>query len=140
MRFRVDSRRFITLFPDIKDEIKAEEEGYNPFRGVTFARASIVPRVNDLIKSGNKADLKKLGTILSTQYSNGDVDTRSIVTVVILNSVPEEYDEKINEYLSEDLQKAFKHSKKYRNKEVQPEKEKKKKATMAQRLDRYNNK
>lgn len=134
------SKRFITLFPELKEEIKAEEEGYHPFRGVTFARASIVPKVNDLIQKGNTVDLKKLGNILSAQYMNGDVDTRSIITVVILNSVPEEKDAVINEYLSEDLQKAFKHAKKYRNKQVQPEKEKKPKQTMAQRLDRYNNK
>jgi len=134
------SKRFMTLFPDLKDEIKAEEEGYSPFRGVTFARASIVPRVNKLVASGSDADLKKLGSILSTQYSNGDFDTRSIITIVILNSIPDEYDAKINEYLSEDLQKAFKHSKKFRGKTVKPEKEKKQKPTMAQRLDRYNNK
>lgn len=134
------SKRFMTLFPELKEEIKHEEEGYNPFRGVTFARASIVPRVNELVKKGNKADLKKLGNILSAQYMNGDVDTRSIITIVILNSIPAEYDDVINEYLSEDLQKAFKHAKKYRGKVVKPEKEKKKKPTMAQRLDRYNNK
>ncbi|MBR1533182.1 MAG: hypothetical protein IJ639_02370 [Ruminococcus sp.] len=133
------SKRFMTLFPELKDEIKQEEECYNPFRGVTFARASIVPRVNDLVKKGNKADLKKLGSILSAQYTNGDVDTRSIITIVILNSIPEEQDEVISEYLSDDLKTAFKHAKKYRNKEVKPEKEKKKKPTMAQRLDRYNN-
>ena len=134
------SKRFVTLFPELKDEIKQEEEGYAPFRGVTFARASIVPKVNNLVKTGSDAELKKLGSILSTQYSNGDFDTRSIITVVILNSLPEESDAVIEPYLSEELQKAFKHSKKYRNKEVKPEKEKKKKATMAQRLDRYNNK
>lgn len=134
------SKRFVTLFPELKDEIKAEEEGYDPFRGVTFTRASIVPRVNKLVESGSEAELKKLGAILSAQYLNGDVDTRSIITIVILNSIPAEHDEKINAYLSEDLQKAFKHSKKFRGKTVQPEKEKKQKPTMAQRLDRYNNK
>lgn len=134
------AKRFITLFPELKDEIKAEEEGYDPFRGVTFARKSIVPRVNDLVKQGNNADLKKLGTILSVQYGNGDADTRSIITIVILNSIPAEYDATINEYLSEDLQKAFKHAAKFRGKTVKPEKEKKQKTTMAQRLDRYNNK
>ena len=134
------SKRFMTLFPELKDEIKTEEECYNPFRGVTFARESLVPKINNLVKTGNKADLKKLGQILSTQYMNGDIDTRSIITIVILNSLSDEDGEKLNEYLSEDLQKAYKHAKKWRGKEVKPEKEKKQKATMAQRLDRYNNK
>lgn len=128
------SKRFVTLFPELKDEIKEEEECYYPFRGVTFAKASIVPKVNQLVKSGSAAELKKLGSILSAQYTNGDVDTRSIITVVILNSIPDELDEKIEAYLSGDLKKAFAHSKKYRGKTVKPEKEKKPKKTMAERL------
>lgn len=128
------SKRFITLFPDIKDEIKDEQDCYYPFRGVTFARASIVPRVNKLVHEGKAGDLKKLGNILSAQYTNGDVDTRSIITIVILNSIPEEDEAKIEEHLSDALQKAFTYAKKYRGKTVKPEKEKKQKKTMAQRL------
>lgn len=128
------SKRFVTLFSDIKDEIREEEECYYPFRGVTFARASIVPRVNDLVKKGNKGELKKLGSILSAQYANGDADTRAIITVVILNSIPEEYEDRVEEFLSDTLKKAFDHAKKYRGKEVKPEKEKKQKKTIAQRL------
>ena len=129
------AKRFITLFPDIKDEIRDEQDCYYPFRGATFAKASIVPRVNKLVKSGNKGDLKKLGGILSTQYTNGDVDTRSIITIVILNSIPEEDEAKIEEYLDDNLKKSFSFAKKYRNKTVKPEKEKKKKKTIAQRLE-----
>lgn len=131
------SKRFVALFPELKDEIREEEECYIPFRGVTFARASIVPRVIALVKRGNAADLKKLGSILSAQYGNGDLDTRSVITVVILNSIPAEYDAAIEEYLSDDLKKAFAASKKLRGKTVKPEKEKKKKPTMAQRLEGY---
>ena len=129
------SKRFITLFPDIKDEIKDEQDCYYPFRGVTFARASIVPRVNKLVHEGKAGELKKLGNILSTQYTNGDVDTRSIITIVILNSIPEEDEAKIEEHLSDALKKAFTYAKKYRGKTVKPEKEKKQKKTMAQRLE-----
>lgn len=128
------SKRFVTLFPDIKDEIRTEEECYYPFRGVTFARASIVPRVNDLVEKGNKADLKKLGSILSAQYGNGDADTRAIITIVILNSIPEQYEDRVEEYLSDPLKKAFAHAKKYRGKTVKPEKEKKQRKTIAKRL------
>ena len=129
------AKRFVTLFPDIKNEIMTEEDSYYPFRGATFARASIVPRVNKLIESGSDGELKKLGNILSTQYSNGDIDTRSIITIAILNSVDPKNDEKIMNYLSEDLKKAFIHSRKWRGKEVKPEKEKKKRPTIAQRLE-----
>ncbi len=129
------SKRFLTLFPEMKDEIRDEQDCYYPFRGVTFARASIVPRVNQLVKDGKAGELKKLGNILTAQYTNGDVDTRSIITIVILNGIPEADEAKIEEYLGDDLKKAFQFAKKYRNKTVKPEKEKKKKPTMAQRLE-----
>ena len=87
------------------------------------------------MKTGKAADLKKLGQILSTQYGNGDPDTRSIITIVILNSISAEYDAKIEEYLDDNLKKAFTYAKKYRNKTVKPEKEKKKRPTVAQRLE-----
>ena len=128
------SKRFITLFPELRDEIKEEQDCYYPFRGVTFTRASIVPRVNKLVHEGKTGELKKLGNILNTQYVNGDADTRSIITIVILNSIPEEDEAKIEEHLSENLKKAFTYAKKYRGKTVKPEKEKKPKKTIAQRL------
>ena len=129
------AKRFATLFPDMKDEIRDEQDCYYPFRGVTFARASIVPRVNKLVHEGKAGELKKLGNLLNAQYVNGDIDTRSIITIVILNSIPEEDEAKIEEYLSDNLKKAFQHAKKWRNKTAKPEKEKKKKRTIAQRLE-----
>ena len=132
------SKRFVALFPELREEIITEEDSYYPFRGVTFTRASIVPKVNQLVKSGSEADLKKLGSILSTQYTNGDTDTRSIITAVILNSIPSDYDDKIDGYLSDDLKKAAKYSRKLRGKNIKPEVEKKPKKSVAQRLEKYN--
>lgn len=131
------SKRFVTLFPELKDEIIREEDCYYPFRGVTFARESIVPRVNKLVESGSDADIKKLCSILSAQYSNGDADTRSIITIVIINSVPSQYDAKLDEFFSDDLKKAAKYARKLRGKNIKPEVEKKPKQTVAQRLERY---
>lgn len=128
------AKRFLTVFPDMKDEIRDEQDCYYPFRGVTFTRASIVPRVNRLVHEGKAAELKKLGGILSAQYTNGDADTRSIITIVILNSIPEEDEAKIEECLGDNLKKAFTYAKKFRGKTVKPEKEKKQKKTIAQRL------
>ena len=128
------AKRFATLFPEMKDEVKAEEDTYYPFRGVTFTRASIVPRVNECVKSGSKQDIEKLLKLLSTQYGNGDADTRSIITIVILNSIPEEYHDKVNEQLSPELKNAWKNALKFKGKKVKPEKPKKKKTTMVERL------
>ena len=88
------------------------------------------------MQNGKAGELKKLGNILSAKYVNGDADTRSIITIVILNSIPEADEAKIEEYLSDDLKKAFSYAKKFRGKKVKPEKEKKKKKpTIAQRLE-----
>ncbi|MEE1075899.1 MAG: hypothetical protein UHY68_01370 [Acutalibacteraceae bacterium] len=115
-------KRMVNIFPELKEEIWEEEDGYNPFRGVTFVENKIVPKVNELMKTGNKAEIEKLATLLSTQYNNGDLDTRSIITVVLLNGIKPKLDEKIEEYLSEDLKTAWKFAKCYRTKKVKPEK------------------
>lgn len=128
------AKRFVAFFPDLKEEIKQEEDCYYPFRGVTFTRASIVPRVQEYVRTAPKKDLEKLCTLLSAQYANGDVDTRSIITIVILNAMPEEKHDDINEFLSEELQVAWKNALKFKGKKVKPEKPKKQKKTMVQRL------
>lgn len=128
------SKRFVQIFPELKDEIKQEEDCYYPFRGVTFTRASIVPKVNDLVSRGNKKDIEKVCALLNTQYANGDMDTRSIITIVILNSIPEDKYESVAEFLDEDLKKASKNALKFKGKKVKPEKPKKKKKSMVERL------
>lgn len=118
-------KRMVNIFPELKEEIWEEEDGYDPFRGVTFVEGKIVPRVNELMKTGKKAELEKLASLLSTQYTNGDLDTRSIITIVVLNGIKPENDSKIEEYLSDELKTAWKFAKCYRTKKVKPEKVKK---------------
>ncbi len=128
------AKRFVTFFPELKDEIKNEEDCYYPFRSVTFFKASVVPRVKDFVIRASDSDLKKMMGLLSTQYNNGDADTRAIITIVILNSLNEKYDEKLIGFMGEDLALAFKTAKKFRGKEFKPEKVKPQKKTIAQRL------
>lgn len=128
------SKRFVNFFPELKEEIKAEEDTYYPFRGVTFTRKAIVPRVNDYINQKSGKEVQKLINLLNAQYDNGDADTRSIITIVILNSTPDDKRELINEYLSPELAKAWKAALKFKGKKVKPEKPKKKKTTMVERL------
>lgn len=128
------AKRFVALFPELKEEIKHEEDCYYPFRSVTFFQASVVPKVQDYIARGADNDLKKLMNLLSAQYNNGDLDTRSIITIVILNSVEEQYDDKMMAFMSDDLKQAFTASRKFRGKTFKPEKPKKPRKTIAQRL------
>lgn len=127
-------KRMMNVFPDLKEEIWAEEDGYDPFRGVTFSEKHIVPKVNELLKSKNKQQINKLASVLNAQYSAGDLSTRSIITIVILNGIKPEYEELIEESLDDDLRKAWKFAKPYRTKKVKPEKIKKPKPTIAERL------
>lgn len=119
-------KRLVQIFPELKDEIFLEEDSYSPFRSATFARASVVPKVNSLLKSRNKQQITKLGTLLSAQYKNGDMDCRSVITIVILNGIDDEASQKLmDEALDEVLSKAWKFARKFKGKNVKPEKPKK---------------
>ena len=119
------AKRFATFFPELKEIIKEEQESYEEFRGVYFVRTYVIDRVNALLERGAKGETNKLANMISTQYSNGDMDTRSIITIVILNSIDEKYAEKFRVLLSEELQKAWSYAVKLKGKKVRPEKEKK---------------
>ena len=116
------SKRLVKLFPELKDEIKFEQDYHESFRAVTFFREKVVPKVNELVKRGSKSEITKLVEILSAQYLNGDFDTRSIITMVILNSVDPQYYDTLRPMMSDDLLKGFNSGIKYRNKKVKPEK------------------
>lgn len=120
-------KRLVTVLPDLKDEIFNEEDCYDPFRSATFAKTFVVPKVNELLSSGNRQQITKLGAVLSAQYKNGDMDCRSIITIVILNGIEGERNEELmDEALDDMLKKAWKFARRYRGKEVKPEKPKKK--------------
>lgn len=128
------AKRFVKYFPELEQEIKNEEDCYYPFRGATFAKEHISHRVSEYIKRANKKELEKFANVFNVQYGNGDVDTRSIITIVILNYLDDSEFEKIFEYFNEDMQKAAKAARKYKGKEVKPEKPKKKTVSKASTL------
>ena len=119
-------KRLVTVFPELREDIFNEEDCYDPFRSATFAKAAVVPKVNALLASGNRQLITKLGAVLNAQYKNGDIDCRSIITIVILNGIEVEKNEQLmNEALDETLQKSWKYAKRYRGRSVKPEKPKK---------------
>lgn len=119
------SKRLVKVFPELQEEIRLEEESFEKFRGVTFTKMFVVPKVQDLVKRGHKGDISKLMGILSAQYLKGDRDTRAIITIVILNSIDTQYRDIIEPMMSDELSKAYKNGLKYKNKKVKPEKVKK---------------
>ena len=115
------AKRFVAVFPELKEEIKYEEDGYFPFRGATFAKEKIAPKLQNYVKRATKGEIEKLAGIFNLQYNNGDIDTRSIITIVLLNSFSDEDYNIVFEYLSDDLKKASKAARKFKGKKVKPE-------------------
>lgn len=120
------AKRFVTYFPELKDEIKMEEDCYYPFRGATFAKEHIAPKVKQYLARANSKECEKLAGVFNLQYGNGDADTRSIITMVILNALSQEEFDKLSENFDDDLLPAAKAARRYIGKEVKPEKPKKK--------------
>ncbi len=129
--------RLATVFPEIKDEIKTEKESFESFRGVTFIREKILPYILELVNAGKPKDtFKKLCSTLSNLYESGNLDVRSVITIVILNSVSDETASKrLRESLSENLVKAWDVAKKFRNRKVRPERRKKRKTFFEKTLE-----
>lgn len=128
------AKRFVTYFPELRDEIKNEEDCYFPFRGATFAKEHLVPKIETYIKRATKPELEKFAGVFNLQYINGDVDTRSIITIVILNSLENQEFYTLSEYFNDELRKASEVARKYKGKTVKPEKPKKKNVTKASNL------
>lgn len=128
------AKRFVAYFPELKDEIKNEEDCYFPFRGATFAKEHIFPKVETYIKRATKAELEKFAGVFNVQYGNGDIDTRSIITIVLLNSLADEEFSAILEYFDDDLKKASLAARKYKGKTVKPEKPMKRNVSSASNL------
>lgn len=123
--------RLANIWPEIKENIKNEKQNYEEFRAVTFVKENILPKFVGSIPKNDAKVLKKLGNVLSDMYKVGNLDVRGIITIVLLNSIESETDEnKIKPYLSDELQKAWKYSKKIKNKKIKPEKPKKKKRSI----------
>lgn len=118
--------RLATVFPELKDNIQCEKANHESFRFVTFVKENVVPKVQTLLSMPHeKSQIKKLGKTLSDNYNNGDLDVRSLITIVILNSV-EKNESALVPYLSEDLQKAWDAAKRVKGKDIKPEKQQKK--------------
>ena len=118
--------RLITIFPELKPKVTVEKDTYSKFRYTTFIRDEFVPLFLDLVNTCDKKSekLKKTINVLNNFYDNSDMSVRSIITIIILNSIDENSDAylKIDGLLKNDLRVAFTCARKYKNKKVKPEK------------------
>ncbi len=121
--------RFANIFPDLKDEIKYERENYSTFRMVTFTEDKLLPRINMfLLQNSSLKQLKKFCNILSDTYASGDLDVKSVITILILNNIKDEKQaENVRKGISDELQRAWNEAIKIKDKNIKPEKPKKSK-------------
>ena len=129
--------RTVNIFPEIREELAQERIEYGRVRAVTFARTKLLPKMENLAKSYPDSDpYNKLCALLNDMYQNGDMDVRSIVTMVLLNGFSDEsLVEKMSEQFSDDLKKGWKFGKKYKGRKVKPEKKKKRVQYTAENLN-----
>lgn len=117
-------KRLINVFPELKAEINEERVSYVGFRSVTFAKEFVVPKIENLAtKKKESAAFKKLCELLNEFYKNGDMDVRSIITIIIMNGVSETAAANIMENAGPMLKKGYKYGVKWKGKKAKPERE-----------------
>lgn len=133
--------RMASIFPELKEAVQSERNSYDDFRVVTFAREKALPLMKETLVSGEPKDkFKKLCTVFSNLYASGDLDTRSIITIVFLNSIEDvAAREKISAAVSDELKAAMKEAFKLRGKKIKPEKIKRKNTFISDTLNAAQN-
>ena len=128
--------RFVGLFPELKNELEMERSIYGDIRAVTFARERLLPKINALVNNPAEKDrIARCCQLFNDLYLAGDMDVRSIITIVILNGIKgEEAIQTVRSQMGEDLLKSYKAGLKMKGKKVKPEKKKKRKKFTAESL------
>lgn len=119
--------RLAGIFPELRGELAQERGTYGTVRGVTFAREHVVDRVEQLAKTNPGSEpFKRLCSVLNDLYANGDMDVRSIITIVLLNGINDaQAMENLSKNFSEDLARVYNKAKDLKGKKIRPEKKKK---------------
>ena len=127
--------RLVNIFPELKDELNQEKIVYGQVRYVTFVKAHVAARCQDLAKKYPDSDpMKKLCSLLDDMYKTGDLDTRSVVTMALLNELDDGAFQIFTERVGEDLKKDLKFVRKLKGKKIKPERKKKQKKVVAKPL------
>ncbi len=79
--------RLCLIYPELRDEYKANLEKYDDFLGEEFFENYGAKFIIDEIKGGNDANLKKLFQLLNEIYEDGTNDTQSLIAVTILGKL-----------------------------------------------------
>lgn len=86
------ANRFGTLYPEFKDDIKANIVAYGEFLPETFFNEKGTAKVLDVIKNGNAAERKKLFKMLNDVYEDGTNEVQDVIGVTILGAIQNDKD------------------------------------------------
>lgn len=75
------------MFPETKEEIKANIDTYGEFLCEDFFTTHVCGRVMDILKKNDPRDMKKLFNILGEIYEDGTNEVQSVITVTLLGPV-----------------------------------------------------
>lgn len=127
--------RLSNILPALKEDMIEERSKYGTLRPIAFVETYVLPKLSELLLSGESASVQKLADLMNDLYENGDMDVRSIITMVILNGLnPQMVQEKLVPLFTEDMQKGYKAGFKMKDKKVKPEKVKKQSKVVAKAL------
>ena len=130
--------RFVPIFPELKFAIQAHKEMYGALIPHALTKEFICPMMNQMLADPKqKEKTEKFFDVLNQNYKNGDLDTKSIITLGILNQIEGEAAVKTAaELLNEATLKAWQCARKYKHKKVKPEKVKKMQKLLAEKSTR----
>lgn len=115
--------RFATVFPDLRFAIQAHKDKYGTLMPHAMVKEFLNPMIAETLRTGDAQQISRVLDVLSQNYKNGDLDTKSLITLGILNAITDPEQEKaVEEGLEEEARKGWQHARKYRNKKVKPEK------------------
>ncbi len=81
------ANRFTSIFPQLREEYKANCEKYGMFLSEEFFINYGAPLVVEVIKKNNPAEMKKLFKLFNEVYDDGTNETQSLICVTILGSL-----------------------------------------------------
>lgn len=78
------ANRFLTLFPQYKDEYKEHIARYGDFMYVDFFGKTAAVKLRELADDGSKKPLEKMMMMLDSFYVDADYTVQSIITYVVI--------------------------------------------------------
>ena len=128
--------RLVNIFPELRSPLNEEKTVYGQVRYATFLKGKVAPLCDDLMSRFPDSDpAKKLCALFEDMYANGDLDTRSLTTITLLNALSDGAFAAVQERAGDDLKKDLKFTRRLKGKKIKPEKKKKQKKVVAKPLD-----